>query len=155
MSHDGDMSTSRPATVTPERIIEHITGTFPDADLVRSPDGDWTFFSCDPETHWPNFATLGTNDDAYDHFSDLARPGVFRLNIGVGRETFDTIAAAQPTPAYTTFDTAIPHPVYAKQRWVCILNPTLGTFERVIQRLLVEAHDIVARRGASRGRSGS
>jgi hypothetical protein len=155
MSHDGAMSTEGPTTVTPEHIIEHITGTFPDVDIVRSPDGDWTFFSCDPEQHWPNFATLGTNDDAYDRFSDLARPGVFRLNIGVGRASFDAIAAAQPTPDFTAFDTLVPHPVYAAQRWVCVVCPSDATFERLVTPLLAEAHGIVASRRERRNGSGS
>lgn len=146
VSHDGGMSTHEPAQVTPERIIEHITTTFPDVDVVRSPDGNWTFFSCDAEKHWPNFATLGTDDDAYDTSSDLARPGVYRLNIGVGRASFDAIAAAQPTPDHTAPDVLMPHPVYAAQRWVCVVCPSASTWEGRVKALLDEAHGIVARR---------
>jgi hypothetical protein len=144
MAQDAGMSTIEPTPVTPEHITDHITSTFEDVDVVTIPD--WTFFSRDPEKHWPNFATLGTADDAYDRFSDLSRSGVFRLNIGVGRATFDAIAAADPSPDFTALDTLMPHPVYAAQRWVCILNPSQGTFERVVKPLLAEAHEIVARR---------
>ncbi len=138
------MSSHEPAQVTPERITEYITTTFDDVDVLANQD--WTFFSCDPEKHWPNFATIGTNDDAHDHFSDLARPGVFRLNIGVGRASFEAIAAAQPEPDHTALDLLMPHPVYAKQRWVCVLDPGEATWEHVVKPLLDEAHAIVSRR---------
>lgn len=40
--------------------------------------------------HWMPFATLITND-AYDQHSDLNRQGVYRLNIGVSRATFQQL----------------------------------------------------------------
>lgn len=149
MSHDVGMSHPEQAQVTPERIVEHITRTFSDVDVVTIPD--WTFFSCDPERHWPTFATLGTADHSDDRSSDLARPGVFRLNVGVGRASFDAIAAAQPDPDFTALDVLMPHPVYAAQRWVCVLCPSEETFVRVVQPLLDEAHAIVSRRRRASG----
>ncbi len=140
--------------MTPEHIARYITTSFDDVDVVHSPDGDWTFFSCDPRTHWPNFATLGTNDDPYDHLSDLARPGVYRLNIGVGRASFDAIAAAEPSPDFQALDRLMPHPVYAAQRWVCIVCPSTETFGGAVIPLLAEAHAIVARRRPATGPTG-
>lgn len=130
--------------ITPDDILERITGTLDDVDVVRT--ADWTFFSCDPEQHWPNVATLGTNDDAYDTFSALARPGVFRLNPGVGRASFDAIAAAEPSPDAAALDRLMPHPVDARQRWVCVLDPSPSTWEQVVRPLLDEARSIVSRR---------
>jgi hypothetical protein len=43
----------------------------------------------------------------------------------------------------------MPHPVYAPQSWVCVLNPSRETFEAV-QPLLAEAYSIAANRHASR-----
>jgi hypothetical protein len=40
-----------------------------------------------PKDHRFPFATLVTSDE-YDRFSDLNRPGVFRLNVGVSKRTF-------------------------------------------------------------------
>ena len=39
----------------------------------------------------------------------------------------------------------MPHPVYALQHWVSILNPTEATFGSIVKPLLDEAHGRVAR----------
>jgi hypothetical protein len=44
----------------------------------------------------------------------------------------------------------MPHPVYAPQGWVCVLNPSAETFERV-KPLLREAYEIAVARVARRG----
>jgi predicted DNA-binding protein (MmcQ/YjbR family) len=105
------------------------------------------FFSCD-ESNWPNFATLVTTDE-FDASSNLGRDGVFRLNIGVSPATFDRLVGAQKAPDYTALDTIIPHPVYAAQQWIAVLNPSADTFER-IKPLLAEAHERVAAKTKSR-----
>ena len=129
----------------PESITRYILGTFPDV-AVATADGA-TFFSCDPERHFPNFATIVTRDDAYDRFSDLSRPGVFRLNIGVARETFYRLVG-DPAGAegvdYTVLDRLLPHPVYAAQHYISILNPSATTFDETIRPLLAEAFERVA-----------
>ena len=97
------------------------------------------------EKHWPNFATIVTTDEHDEGApSDLARPGVFRLNIGVGRETFERLVGSIGAPEYAVFDRILPHPVYAKQRWVAILNPSDATFRDVVLPLIAEAHDRLA-----------
>ena len=45
----------------------------------------------------------------------VAPPGVFRLNIGVSRATFERLVGSMAEPAYAEFDRILPHPVYAKQ----------------------------------------
>jgi hypothetical protein len=50
----------------------------------------------------------------------------------------------------------MPHPVYAPQHWVSILNPSDATFDTVVKPLLDEAHERVARgrrKAADRTRS--
>ena len=136
------MLESRPSGLDPETISRFITTTFPDVDVV-SVEG-MRFFSLDPEKHWPNFATLVWSDDS-DTVSDLSRPGVFRLSMGLGRSSFERIAdAAEVKPDYTVLDRVLPHPDYAKQRWVAILNPRESTFEEIVVPLLSEAHDRLA-----------
>jgi hypothetical protein len=71
---------------------------------------------------------------------------VFRLNIGVGRQTFDRLVGGVTDPDYTVFDQVLPHPVYARQRWISILNPSAETLERVVKPLVAEAHGLLARR---------
>ena len=101
------------------------------------------FFSLDPEKHWPNFATMVWTDD-FDQASDLSRPGVFSLNIGASRETFDRLVGSIGDPVYTAVHRLLPHPVYAPQHWISILNPSDATFRDVVQPLLAEAHDRLA-----------
>ncbi len=139
MSHD-----LLPTGPDPEAITSVILARYPDTDLVTIP-GAW-FFSVDPEKHWPNFATIVTTDEHDEGApSNLsARPGVYRLNIGVSRGTFDRLVGSREHPDYAAFDTLLPHPVYAKQLWLSILNPTDETFRDVILPLLAEAHDRVA-----------
>ncbi len=123
----------------PDEITSWITSAYPETVIAQAMGG--TFFSLD-EKHWPNFATIVTTDE-HDMGapSNLARDGVFRLNIGVGRESFERLVGGAAAPDYAALDTVIPHPVYAKQRWIAILNPSRETFEEVVKPLLAEAHD--------------
>jgi hypothetical protein len=143
------MSESPTPGPDPETITRYITTTFPDVDVV-SIEG-MRFFSLDPETHWPNFATLVWSDDS-DQVSDLSRPGVFRLSIGLDRSTFERIAAAPSEPDYTALDRVLPHPDYARQLWVAILNPSESTFTETVTPLLAIAHERLAAQRARHAR---
>ncbi len=127
----------------PEAIKRTILETWPETDVTEAL-GAW-FFSLDAEKHWPNYATIVTTDEHDEGApSNLARPGVFRLNIGVGRETFQRLVGGKVEPDYAAFEQILPHPVYAKQLWISILNPSDATFRDVVIPLLTEAHDRLA-----------
>ena len=127
----------------PEAIKRTILETWPETDVVEALDAK--FFSLDPDKHWPNFATIVTTDEHDEGApSNLARPGVFRLNVGVSRATFERLVGSMTEPAYAEFDRILPHPVYAKQLWISILNPTDATFGDVVVPLLTEAHGRLA-----------
>ena len=130
-----------------EAITRFIVETYPDTIIATGYGA--TFFSCDP-SNWPNFATITTTDEN-DTASDLSRPGVFRLNIGVSPDIFDRVAAGKGSPDYTALDVLMPHPVYAAQQWICVLNPSADTFDRAIKPLLAEAHERVASKTRARG----
>jgi hypothetical protein len=137
--------TTQPLPTGPdsEAIARFIRETYPDSDVVTAMGA--TFFSLDPEKHWPNFATIVTTDEHDDGApSELSRPGVFRLNLGVGRETFERLVGSMADPDYAAFDRILPHPVYAKQRWISILNPSDATVRDVVLPLIAEAHDRLA-----------
>ena len=132
-----------PTGPDPEAITRTIRETWPETDVVEALGA--RFFSLDTEKHWPNFATIVTTDEHDEGApSNLARPGVFRLNIGVGRETFERLVGSVTEPAYAEFDRLLPHPVYAKQLWMSILNPSDAIFHDVVLPLLTEAHDRLA-----------
>jgi hypothetical protein len=152
-------------------ITRYIEETFAGVDVVHpevsgGPEiafGD-TFFIYDPDRtlapkHRFPFATIVTKDYGdFDRASNLNRPGVIRLNIGVSKDTYRSLFGVQLSPPgtggvvstghdFTVLDQLLPHPVYASQSWVCILNPSDATFESV-RLLLAEAYDLAVRRFA-------
>jgi hypothetical protein len=118
-----------------DAIAKFITDTFEGVEFVTASGG--TFFFCGDERKFP-FATLSTADE-YDQFSDLKRPGVFRLNAGVSKSTFQSLFHSARAHDFTALDQIMPHPVYGKMYWVCVLNPSAETFEAV-RPLLAEAY---------------
>ena len=133
-----------PTGPDPEAITRILRERYPETDVVRALGA--IFFSVDPEKHWPNYATIVTTDEHDEGApSNLtAREGVFRLNIGVGRATFERIAGQTADPDHGAFGRLLPHNVYGKQQWISILNPTDATFRDVVLPLLAEAHDRLA-----------
>jgi hypothetical protein len=69
----------------------------------------------------------------------------------VGRTTFERLVGAVAEPDYAAFERVLPHPVYAKQLWISILNPSDATFRDVVLPLLAEAHDRLAAQRARHG----
>jgi len=129
-------------------LLQLIRDAFPDA-VVATIDSA-AFFSLD-EKHWPNFATVVCTDE-HDMGtpSNLARPGVYRVNVGVDRETFERLVGSLEVPDYAAFDRFVPHPVYAKQRWISILNPSHATVRETLMPLIAEGHDRLAAKRAPR-----
>src|SRR6185295_6947523 len=117
-----------------------------------------TFFIYDPERNlepkfrFP-FATIVTKDyGEFDNASNLNRPGVFRLNIGVSKDTFQRLFGSPPgagdaaaTYDFSALDQLMPHPVYAAQSWLCVLNPSAETYQSV-QSLLADAYQNAVRK---------
>jgi hypothetical protein len=65
-----------------DALVRAITEAFPDSDIVTAMGA--TFFSLDPEKHWPNFATVVTTDEHdMGEPSNRARGRMCWLNIGV------------------------------------------------------------------------
>ena len=128
-------------------LIQYITDTF--ADVETTPAYDYTFFFYRSERKLP-FATLAIVDNDYDRVSNLDRPGVFRLNIGVRKQTFQSLFGTSngDVSAYdfTALDTIMPHPDYAPQSWICVLNPREDTFHHRVHPFLAEAYDMARQR---------
>jgi Family of unknown function (DUF6194) len=126
-----------------------------------APEAWWgdTFFYYDPHGDQPPdrrlpFATVIHHDyEGFDTASDLNRAGVFRLSIAAGRVRFEELLGFPPAAHaanrdrfdYSALDRLHPHPVYAAQGWVAILNPGERTSAQV-RELLVDAHDRAAQR---------
>jgi hypothetical protein len=135
-------------------VREYITRTFAGVDVIDAMGASFFFFD-DPDHKFP-FATLVTTDE-HDQASNLSRPSVFRLNVGVSKQTFQSLFTSSPAHSdqgrpeggydFTALDCIMPHPVYGKMYWVCVLNPSEETF-KTVQKLLAEAYDVAVRKRA-------
>lgn len=145
-------------------ISRAITATFAGVDVVDAADASFFFYNPDssvPPDHRFPFVTLVTSD-AFDQFSNLNRPSVFRLNIGIGKQTFRSLFGAPAAPSgrgeaaesdehtgdydFTALDQVMPHPVYGRMYWVCVLNPGDETFATRVRPLLAEAYELAVSR---------
>lgn len=142
-------------------ITQSITSTFAGVQPVDAWGDTFFFYNPDrPRADEIYFATLKSQDDEYDNASQLNRPDVFRLNIGISKATYRTLFGAPPARAgadetvethhdFTVLDQLLPHPVYGRMFWVCVLNPSPATFQAV-QPLLAEAYDLAIKKYAQR-----
>jgi uncharacterized protein DUF6194 len=131
----------------------HIIDNSGDMFFLYDPDGDLP-----PERQFP-FATIVTGD-RHDTVSNLDQPDAWRLNIGLTKATYVASFGAAPTQRdangvletgfdYAAVDTLMPHPVYASQYWVCVVNPAEATLDRV-RTWLAEAHGFATRKYGNR-----
>jgi hypothetical protein len=141
--------------MTEQELVEFTTG-LPHVVAVTAseengaPEVSWgdVFFFYEPAGRRMPFATIVIQDyDGFDTSSNLNRPGVFRLNIAVGRTSFKELVGYPPAAHaehqsdfdHAALDRLLPHPVYAPQGWVSILNPAETTGAQV-RTLLEQAH---------------
>ena len=86
--------------------------------------------------------TIKEKDGDNDNASNINRPGVFRVNVGIRKETFKELFGYVPNRPkaggvvemdydFTELDKIIPHPVYAWMGWIGVLNPSVETFEKL------------------------
>ena len=147
-----------------DELTDYISSTFAGTRVLEA-SGD-NFFLYDPDGDLPPqrqlpFATIVTSDN-YDQVSELSRPGVYRLNIGLTKATYTAMFGAVPTERdehgvfgtgfdYVQQDLVMPHPHYASQHWVCVVSPIESTLDAV-RSMLVEAHGFAARKHANHAR---
>lgn len=132
--------------ITAQDVTDYIASTFDNIYIQTMPETGNTFVFYDPDLKF-TFATVVTNDE-YDQFSDLDRPDVYRVNMGITKQTFQSFFGPKPkegdevpTYDYTAINQLMPHPVYGMMYWVSIINPDDTNFENVVKPLLKEAYD--------------
>ena len=134
-------------------VIQYILNTFEGVETASTLG--YTFFFYGPDRMLP-FVTTATQDNEGDRASHLDRPGVFRLNIGVSRNTYRSLfgehsprlgpdGVVDTGHDFTALDQLMPHPIYAPQSWVCVLNPSDVTFQK-LRPLLAEAYAMAVKR---------
>jgi hypothetical protein len=146
-----------------DAITRYLSESFNGLDVIVAEAG--TFFIYDPERNLPAnrrlpFATIVSRDDPYDCISQLDRPGVFRLNVGVGKDTYRALFGEYQPPAdagsagdsahdFAALNRLLPHPVYGRMFWLSVLNPSDETFE-MLRPLLAKAYERAVRRRTPR-----
>ncbi|WP_350347702.1 DUF6194 family protein [Agromyces sp. G08B096] len=156
-----------------EQIIEEVRGRDGALVVVPEPGGPFpelawgdAFFYYAPDGRMPEreqpYATIVTKDYPGDTASGLNEPGRWRVNVHVGRAKFEALIGAPPrafaaegSAAANTdasaVDEVLPHPVYAAQGWVAVVNPATRTAD-LLSGLLAEAHEAARARAARRPR---
>src|SRR5882762_8555707 len=84
--------------MTKTEMTEYITGNFDHIQIAAAGENSFFFYSPSgqvPERTFP-FATLVAQDE-YDSVSNLNRPGIFRLNIGVSKATYTSLLGSLPS----------------------------------------------------------
>lgn len=143
----------------------------PDVDeLVASeengaPEGAWgdRFFFVGPDRRQP-FATIVERDvPGFDEASQLDRPGVFRLNVELGRTEFARRFGFPPKDFddhrsefdFARADRLVPHPGYALYGWASIVSPGPHMLDEIEQLITHARARAVDRHERAQRRQGS
>jgi hypothetical protein len=106
------------------------------------------------------FATLKEKDGPNDKASDLNREGVFRLNLGISKQSYEKLFGTKPKRPpkggivdtghdFTQLNFLTPHPIYAWLHWVAILNPDDDSMSQ-IKELMDETYQNVQKKYANK-----
>lgn len=104
--------------------------------------------------------TVKEKDGANDRASQLNRPGIYRVNLGLRKETYTRLFGPLPSRPpkggvvsagadFTALDYLMPHPVYAWMGWIAALNPSPETFE-AMKPLIQESYEYAREKFAKR-----
>lgn len=127
--------------MNPEEILQYCLAHLEGAVLVESWGEKGIFYNPGNVLRRGVYVlTVKEKDGENDNASALDRPGIYRVNFGLRRDTFARLFGALPKrPAkgeavamdfdFSALDMLLPHPVYAWMGWACVLNPSAETFE--------------------------
>lgn len=137
--------------MTPNEILtdclRHLEGTV----CVKSWGETGIFYNPDQKLKRGVYIlTIKEKDGENDTSSNLDREHVYRVNLGVRKDTFINMFGSIPKRPgkgqavdmdvdFTETDQIMPHPVYAWMGWICSLNPSEQTFEK-LKPLIREAY---------------
>ena len=127
-------------------ITDYILHTF--AGVETATNLGYMFFFYGPDRLLP-FTTIASTNNEYERISNLDRPGVFRLSKQTFQSLFSTSKVDLSAYDFTALNTIMPHPDYAAQWWICVLNPSDTTFQK-LQPLLSEAYELAVKRATRR-----
>ena len=122
--------------MTPDKILQYCLNNLEGTVLVNSWGEKGIFYN-------PNntlkrgvyILTVKEKDGENDKSSNLDRENIYRVNMGLRKNTFVNMFGGIPKRPikggivemeydFTSSNQLMPHPIYAWMGWVCILNPT-------------------------------
>lgn len=146
----------------PKDIIEYCKINLQDICVVESWGETGIFYN--PNNKFKRgvyVLTIKEKDGDNDKASKLDRPNIYRLNIGVSKNTFLRLFADIPTRPpkggvidmsydFTQMEVIMPHPVYGWMNWICILNPTVEYFNSSLKAFITEAYELAKQKAQKR-----
>ena len=138
--------------MTPDEILQYCLKNLKGTVLVESWGEKGIFYNPDGKLKRGIYIlTVKEKDGENDKSSDLNRDDIYRVNLGIHKETFTEMFSALPKRPekggivdmsydFTVINQIIPHPVYAWMGWICILNPSKVAFEQ-LKPLIGEAYE--------------
>ena len=137
--------------MNPSEIVDILVARLPGV-VPKASWGETALFY-NPDNLLPNgvyFCTIKERDGANDKSSNLNRPGIFRVAIGLSAESYERLFGPKPArPAkgsivntghdFTQLNDLMPHPIYAWMGWTQILSPTREHFAEILP-FIEEAH---------------
>lgn len=138
--------------MTPNKILEYCLKELDGTVLVRSWGESGIFYN--PQNRLKRgvyILTVKEKDGNHDKSSKLDRENIYRVNVGVRKNTFAKMFGVIPQRPpkgstvemeydFSETDQILPHPIYAWMGWICSLNPTEKTFEK-LKPLINEAYE--------------
>lgn len=147
--------------MTPDEILAYCLKALPGTVLVNSWGERGIFYNPDKKLKRGIYVlTIKEKDGENDASSNLDRADVFRVNLGVRKETFSKHFGVTPKRPgkgktvdmqydFTSLDCILPHPVYAWMGWICSLSPSTKTFE-ALKPLIQESYNFAKEKYAKK-----
>ena len=126
-----------------EEIIDYTTSNYEGVVEDRNWGERGLFHN--PEGKLPKgiyILTFKEKDGPNDKASNVNRTGVYRLNLGISKQTFKDLFGEIPKRPlagkivdtghdFEILDEIMPHPVYGWMSWIGVLNPSNTTFNKL------------------------
>lgn len=138
--------------IIPEQILQYCLKTLDGTVLTESWGEKGIFYNPNGKLKRGVYVlTVKEKDGENDKGSNLDREGVYRVNLGVRKNTFTEMFGTVPSRPpkggivdmpydFTETNKILPHPVYAWMSWICVLDPSEETFEK-LKPLIEEAYE--------------
>ena len=144
-------------TMTRDQIILEVQNNF--KGLVKNKNWGEIGLFYNPENRLSKgvyLLTFKEKDGANDKASNTNRENVYRMNLGISKESFFQLFGTKPKRPkagqiidmpydFSELNRVMPHPVYGWMNWICVLNPTRKTFNKLFP-LIEEGYSLALKK---------